>query len=64
MQVVYTVPLRIHPVLGWVLRVCTLLICIGAVIFVLVGFVRYQRHPPARPAHLMKNIRPEVVPYR
>ena len=61
MQIVYTVPFRLHPIIAWVFRICTLLLCIGAVIFSIVSFVRYQQNPhKANPP--MKRVRPIIVP--
>jgi hypothetical protein len=63
MQVVYTVPLRLHPILAWILRVCTWLLCIGAVVFTVVGLIRNQRHIHPS-AHPMQHVHPIIVPYK
>jgi len=63
MQVVYTVPLRLHPIIGWVFKFCTLLILIGAVLFTTVGLIRNRRQPHPL-AHPMTRVRPIIVPYK
>lgn len=53
MQVVCTVPLRIPRPIAWALRVCTLLLLIGAVVFTILGIVRVERNLP-KPTYPMK----------
>jgi hypothetical protein len=63
MQVVYTVPLRIPRPIAWTLRVCTMLLLIGAVVFTILGIVRVERNLP-KPTHPMKYVHPILQPYK
>lgn len=49
MQVVYTVPYRMNPILRFILRACLLLMCLGAAVFTTVQFVKalhkVKQHP-------------------
>ena len=63
MQVVYTVPLRIPRPIAWILRVCTLLLLIGAVVFTIIGIVRVERNLH-KPTHPMKYVHPITQPYK
>ena len=63
MQIVYTVPFRIHPVLAWILRICALLLCIGALVFTVIGLIRAQRNVH-RPEHRTPHVAPIIRPYR
>jgi hypothetical protein len=63
MQIVYTVPLRIPRPIAWTLRVCTLLLVIGAVVFTILGIVRVERSLH-KPTHPMKDVQPIIQPYK
>jgi len=62
MQIVHTVTFRRHPIIIWVFRIFTL-IFIGAIIFTIVSFVRYQR-TPHKAGPPTERVHPIIVPYK
>ena len=62
MKIVRNAPFRRHPIITWILRIVTL-IFIGAIIFTIFSFVRYQR-TPHKAAPPTERVRPIIVPYK
>ncbi len=62
MRIVRNVPFRRNPIITWVFRIVTL-IFIGAVIFTIISFVRYQR-TPHKAGPPIERVHPIIVPYK
>jgi hypothetical protein len=62
MKIVRNVPFRRHPIITWVFRIFTL-VFVGAIIFTITSFVRYQR-TPHKAGPPTERLHPIVVPYK